>query len=146
MPMSVVDEVSKLHFRHVLVALAFILAFLGPGLLTIYLFKPSLVIGLDFVKLVLFSASLDVPVFTVNALLMPLMESALRKELEDKYEQSAVLLVLWTSFAFYAALLVSYLLRSPFRHFLLYLLVLDFIGLLIVGNIFRTSGNPISRR
>jgi len=110
--MSVIDEYRKINTNDITLALAALLGVIGPGFLTIYLFKPELVENLETLKLILFSCSLTLPILIINVTVIDAYKNTEKLALAGG-EILASLSV--TSFVLYSALVISYLFSLSFK-------------------------------
>lgn len=135
--MSTIDELRKLKPMHVASWLALFLAIIAPGFLTIFLYRPELVSGLDTLKLLVFSASLTLPILLFNVVgAFAVLEA--RNESVDQ-EVLITLTILLTCLSQYLALLIAYLVGLSFKG---YLLAVFLTNLGVIGRLIRAKKSP----
>ena len=109
--MSLIDEARKLHSSDIALGIGVIVAIVAPGFLTIFLYRPGLIASLDTFKLLLFSASLTLPIVAMNF--------ACANHFEEGSGESsttiAILAMAMSCMVLYLALVTSYLLSLSFR-------------------------------
>src|ERR1051326_4936000 len=110
--MSLVEELKSADGFDFAVALVCFLGVLAPGFLTLFLFRPELVITLDTLKVLLFSASLTLPV--TGALIVLRHKRTPREHIGVELAVS----VSATALIFFPGLLSTYLFHLSFRAFL----------------------------
>lgn len=136
--MSLLTEIQKLKGWHFLVGVLAFLAVIGPGFLIIYRYHPELVEKYDIAKLLVFSASLTLPVLIANLIAVSLCEPS--KEKPDL--KFGLYMAAFGTFAtLYGGLFLAYILRLSFRSMALVVAVLTVFLALFIG-----IGNAIDRR
>jgi hypothetical protein len=129
--MSILDDAAKLETGRILAAIGVFFVVLAPGFLTIYLFKPALIVALDTSKLVIFSSSLSLPLVVVNLLFIGYgHERAQKKDPNlppvDRMDALGGALVL-AALIVYPSLLLAYLISLQFKGFLIAIAVLQLL-------------------
>tara|TARA_R110000787_G_scaffold74331_1_gene165240 strand:- start:2167 stop:2637 length:471 start_codon:yes stop_codon:yes gene_type:complete len=128
--MTVIDQLKGLNTKTSLAISLFFLGLLAPGFLTIYLFKPELLIALETTKLLLFSIAITAP-----GILLPFVFSLITTRIvQVQRPELAVRLgthldwygvhAITNAFTFYLLLWLSYLFQFSFRAFLVSVTVL----------------------
>lgn len=122
--MSFIEEVKKLEGLDVSLYLGAFLATVAPGFLLLLLYRPGLIEALDTVKLIILSASIGLPLFTLNAFIAIIFTK--KGEAPDFHEaglESGII----TSIAFYVALLAAYYTAVSLKLFIPMLALINFI-------------------
>lgn len=130
---NIIDTLKSADGRWLSSYFAAFLATLAPGVLIIYLYKPALFIQLDSLKLILFSLSLSLPLWTVNILLLG--PPGVRKGITD-FVGIVFFASLAASFAHYASLLICYIFSLRFLIFIAISAVADTIPLYFIFRVF----------
>lgn len=121
-------ELIEFEEKHYLTSLMTALASICPGFLTIYLFHSELVGSLDIFKLLIFSASIGLPIVVLNSYLIMLPI--------DNLDENPFALI-WTYGAAitvcvsYISLYISYAYSLSFRHYTYIIIAFEvMVGLL----------------
>lgn len=121
-------ELIEFEEKHYLTSLMTALASICPGFLTIYLFHPELVGSLDIFKLLIFSASIGLPIVVLNSFLIMLSIDSLN---ENPFA------LIWTFGAsitvcvYYISLYFSYAYSLSFRHYTYIVIAFEVIAYLL---------------
>ncbi|MGF1907581.1 hypothetical protein [Aliivibrio salmonicida] len=120
--MSLLSEIKNVdgHFTSTLLVL--FLSIISPGILIIYLFLPELFIKLDSLKFILFSVSLSLPVFVLNAFMTTINE---KSETEIDFQVIGIATGIISSIIMFLSLIVSYVLDFSFNYFLITIFMLE---------------------
>ena len=119
--MSLVSDLKSVDGFFTSTLLVLVLAIIGPGVLTIYLFLPELFKSLDNIKFILFSISLSLPVFVLNGAFVP----SLFPDDEHSFQLSGLITGAVSSLFSYFCLLVSYLNNIEFMTHLKILVAIE---------------------
>ncbi len=106
MPLPITD-IRGLKRHEVLLAFAAFLCIVAPGVLTLCFYDVDLVKTLTTPKLLLISASITLPLVTINAAFISFVSYAPKKDLQDPVE-SFVYSCIATSIAYYVVLLICF--------------------------------------
>ncbi len=135
---SLVEDVKSLRAWEITAALAFFLATIAPGFLLIHHYSPALLRELETAKLVVFAASLTLPLLGINALLLVLMGSFLQIWGHGANRSEVFFwLAVWTIAVFYGALFIAYLCSLPPAQFVAVVAGLDVVVAVAVFFIIR---------
>ena len=110
--MSLVDEARKLNTSDIALGIGVVVAIVSPGFLTIFLYKPELIASLDTFKLLLFSASLTLPIVAINFICAVHFEE---NSNNSDATGIAIMSMAMSCVVLYLALVTSYLLYCSFR-------------------------------
>jgi hypothetical protein len=117
-----IDEIRKLESKDLAWALLTIVGAILPGFLTIAYFKPALLERLDFAKLLLFSASLALPIVfaqtTIHVAIAPQGKPPTKR-------RGLVAGALITIYTVYSSLLCAYIFHLSFRTFLVLIVIIS---------------------
>ena len=129
--MDIIDQVKKLEAFHFAVVILGFVGTVSPGLLVLFLFKRELFLSLDFLKLILLSISLSLPIILCNLFLVgPISENNESKiEIRDALAMALVV----SSAVFYLPLAVMYLWGFSLHTFVWTLVSLE--AVLAVGSV-----------
>lgn len=121
---ELVSQLKNLKSKEIAFAFGFFLAVLAPGFLTLYQFKPELVSNYSTVKLIIFSVAITLPVFSFNLLITGIYST---ENLYSDQTLSWISSSFITTFSFYPSIIFSYIFNLKFVHFLIPLLVINFL-------------------
>lgn len=128
--MTFIEDFKQLNVTTAVLITVFFTAFIGPGFLTIYNFKPDLIVSLDAIKLIIFSISITIPGFFLLFFITAVSEVVLSQmsQLEEGrlggYRDWFVLHGVSNVTIFYIALFVTYIFDLRINAFLWLLFVL----------------------
>lgn len=123
---ELVSQIKHLKSKDIAFAFGFFLAVLAPGFLTLYQFKPEVVSEYATVKLIIFSVAITLPIFAFN-LTITGMYSTENLHMDQTIPWITSSLI--TTFSFYSSILITYILNLKFMHFLIPLLIINFLFL-----------------
>ncbi|MCQ4253920.1 hypothetical protein [Stutzerimonas stutzeri] len=129
--MSFIQDIRNLEHHQVLLGGFVFAATLAPGFLIIFHFKPELVETYDFLKIVLLSTALTVPLLLVNHMWISLIR--LFPPQGGAFVGSLVLACVLTMGLFLNCLITAYFRGSTFKHFLIHLLSVAVATNLVIG-------------
>ncbi|OGO79785.1 MAG: hypothetical protein A2Y21_11995 [Clostridiales bacterium GWC2_40_7] len=127
--MSIIEDIRNTHPSQFFYAMIGFAGVLAPGFLTLYLFKPNLIIAIDVFKLLFFSASLIIPVVLLNFFTIFFWRKRTKDSSISKILFSAVLT---TAMVMFVSLFVAYTFNLSFKRFFLIGVPLDVVLLLPV--------------
>ncbi len=129
--MSLVSDVKSMNEHQVVTFFALFLSLVAPGLLTVYLFLPDKFETLDTLKLILFSVSLSIPLFSLNIFLSLIGDP---KKVMDLHFMG-LLAGITSGMVLNLSLFISYIWSMSFKEFLVPIAVLEVLYLFIcIGN------------
>ena len=129
--MSIIEDIRKIEAHYFGVYVLLFLSIFAPGFLLLYIYKPELLASLGTVKILIFSASLSLPIAAINTFLVPISEP----NEGSKFEDSLLLGALYSFIGLYAVIFISYLFSLSFKQFVIGIAIFEFIlliGVLIV--------------
>ena len=139
--MSLVSDLKNVDGFFTSTLLVLVLAIIGPGVLTIYLFLPDLFKSLDNIKFILFSVSLSLPIFILNGAFVP----SLFPENEHDFQTSGLLTGAISSLISYTCLLVTYWLKIDFEYHLMMLVSIEAVFILFCIVYHYTQVAPLNK-
>lgn len=117
--MTLVTDLKSIDGNFATTSILIFLSTLCAGVLTIYLFLPELFLTLDTVKFILFSLSLSLPLFILNAFFsVPVLTPDMKKGEKLEFQMIGVLSGFFSSLIAYSALLSAYIFSLKFSGFL----------------------------
>lgn len=123
-----IEELRTLKPWELTKAVEAFLVTVAPGVLILYLYRPALVTELASLKLIVFSASLTLPLVAINTFLFVVIDSVTMKRLKNVYPDAFWSgLAVWCSTVLYSTTLVAYLCALPFKNFLITLAIINFV-------------------
>lgn len=129
--MDLITEMKKIKAKEILLYCTFFLSTLAPGFLLIYQYKPKLVMEYSILKLVLFSASLTLPVLFLNYIFVAAAARAAHlislADKEKEFEVQIFVSCLVTFLSYYIVILAAYFFSLKFTIFIAIMLGLEFI-------------------
>lgn len=129
--MSILEDIQKIRTDHVGNAILGFVAIVSPGVLCLYLFKPTLIYQFDVFKLLLISSALTMPLLTFNIFALAIIR---RFEKGGNWRDSINILgaMLLNSLVFHSALLHAYFWEyHAFKDFVLWLFLVNAMLLLL---------------
>ena len=148
--MTILDDIKRLSTNDISIVMSAFISIVAPGFLTLYLFKPNLIVTLDTSKLIFFSIALALPVVITNFLSIAAYHPFLTKGTQSQVPsdqdrvQAFVDAMALASIIFYPSILTAYLFGLSFRHFLIAVAVLQLVVFILEYSCFRCarSRNP----
>ncbi|TOF33627.1 hypothetical protein CGJ24_22930 [Vibrio parahaemolyticus] len=129
--MSLVSDVKSLNEHQVVTFFVLFLSLVAPGMLIVYLFLPDKFESLDTLKLILFSVSLSIPLYSLNIFLTLIGDP---KRVMDLHFMG-VLVGITSGMVLNFSLLISYFWSFNFREFFIPVVIFEvFYFLICIGN------------
>jgi len=138
--MSLISDIRKLKGDDITMGILGFLGVVAPGFLTIYHFHPELIEKYDALKIIIFSASLTVPVLFLNSMIV-VISSPGKLSHRDSLIQSA----LGTVIVLYGALFWAYVVKRSFFSMLCYVAFAELAYLIFVRHVERAELNKSSK-
>lgn len=138
-----ISDLKNLDGYFFMVIIALFISIVAPGVLTIYLFLPELFKELTGLTFLLFSISLSLPIFTINAFFVLLSERLL--ETEPDFRSIGLVASFMSSMVMFSCLLSAYILALPFKKFLICLTIIEILILAIFKTMLKQHNNAINK-
>lgn len=138
--MTIISDLKSIDGYFTATLIMLFLSTVAPGVLVIYLFLPELFINLEAFKLTLFSASLGLPVYSLNFFILTLLSLQGGKTINDVgFQLTSLLSSFLSCFTLYVLLLIAYGLNLKFSYFLVSvcsweIFLLGFVTFVLVFN------------
>lgn len=141
--MGIFDDIKKMSANDVAFAVTGFLSAVAPGFLTLYLFKPSLIVSLDNFKLILFALALTLPVIAANffaiAAAHPFLTKGAQSQIPTDTDRAQALIsaMSLSIFVLYPSIALVFWLGLSFRIFLVTVAAWQLVVLLFLYAEFR---------
>ena len=137
---SLVEALKKIEARDAGVAVIWFLSVIGSGFLTVFLFLPEVAKDFDFLKLIVLSASLSLPVVAFNLFVFYCL--ALDHE-RNALPAHWIAASATSMLSFYASLYAAYYFSLSFPNFALLLFLANLAVTLSLAAILRYGGKQV---
>lgn len=125
--MSILSEIEKIRDRHFILFFFDVLFIVLPGVAGIFLFKSDLFVSMDWIKLILLSASMTAPVAFFNTLLFAAAENIDLKEKDGFFYALSSSLII-TGIGLYLLFILGHLNNSGLKPLLGAIIFLEIIA------------------
>ncbi|MEE9369358.1 MAG: hypothetical protein V3V05_10935 [Pontiella sp.] len=123
-----ISDLKSIKVEEALVGLLIFMAVIPTGILTIYLYKPDLLISLGTAKLILFAISLTLPIYLLN-LAIQMMFLAVNNQKLTRAEFTMA--GFGSCISIYFAVGISYMYDFNFQNFILTILGMEMVIILL---------------
>lgn len=132
--MPIIEELKNVKPTHFIYAMMAFVSIFASGFLTLYLYKPNLLIELDIFKFMFFSISLTMPIVFLNFFSITSFHSESNSGISAVSPQQVLFAALTTTaFTLFSTLFCSYLLHTNFKVFLLIFFVIELLAVRVVA-------------
>ena len=144
--MKAIEQLKALTGWHITSILGAFLATVAPGLLIIFMFEPSLVMQLDWIKLFVLSAAITLPVVAVNAFIVATVGPFIGSIGSGQGARKHLLFwhTTWAFVAFYSAILLAHVFHLNSSQFMTVVTVTDILFGVLILLVMRFFTNEIN--